>query len=89
VSETTYRIRKSKDGQFYWVQVAANGEVLATSEMYTKLQHALDGAYAAGAEGTLEYEGTESDRQALASNDAQTTDDPEDVVDSGEQGTVG
>lgn len=37
-------IKKSSDGQFYFVIVAKNGEPLATSEMYTrkaKAQHTI------------------------------------------------
>lgn len=46
----TFEIRKSADDQWYWVQKAANGEVLSTSETYTRLQSALEGAQAAGAQ---------------------------------------
>lgn len=39
-------LKKSKDEQYYFVVVAANGEPLATSEMYTTKQSAFDGAHA-------------------------------------------
>lgn len=29
-------IRKSTDGQFYWVTKAKNGQIVLTSEMYTR-----------------------------------------------------
>ena len=35
-------IKKSSNGQFRFNIVASNGQVLATSEMYTRKQSALD-----------------------------------------------
>ena len=42
-----YAIRKSSDGQFYYVLVASNGEDLAVSEMYASKQNAERGIEAA------------------------------------------
>ena len=36
-------IRKSEDNQFYFVLEATNGEVIATSEMYTTKDSCLNG----------------------------------------------
>ena len=55
--EQRFQLRKSKDAQFYFVQLGANGKVLTTSEMYTRLRDALRGAHDAGAEGEVEYVG--------------------------------
>jgi uncharacterized protein YegP (UPF0339 family) len=54
---STFEIRKSTDGRsFYWVQIAANGETLSTSELYTTKDSAEHGAKAAGAmDDTLTY----------------------------------
>jgi uncharacterized protein YegP (UPF0339 family) len=55
--EDGFELRKAKDGKFYFVQKAKNGEILTTSETYERLQGAVDGAFAAGAnpeEGALE-----------------------------------
>ena len=38
-----FQIRVSKDGQFYFVLKAANGEIIATSEMYESKQSCLKG----------------------------------------------
>jgi uncharacterized protein YegP (UPF0339 family) len=43
MGETYFSIRKSKDGQYYFVIVAANGEDLCTSEMYTQKHSCQDG----------------------------------------------
>lgn len=39
-------IRSSEDGQWYFVGVAGNGEIVVTSEMYTKKDDASDAAVA-------------------------------------------
>lgn len=41
-----FKIRKAKDGQFYFVQVAKNGKVLTTSETYKEKRSAVKGAIA-------------------------------------------
>ena len=38
-----FKIKKSKDGQYYWVLTAKNGEPLCCSEMYTTKQSAING----------------------------------------------
>ena len=38
-----FEIRKSSDGQFYFVLQADNNEIVATSEMYTRKESALNG----------------------------------------------
>ena len=38
-----YEIRLSKDGQFYFVLIARNGEIIATSEMYKSKQSCKKG----------------------------------------------
>ena len=38
-----FRIKKSTDGQFYFVLVARNGQTLATSETYTKRGKCIEG----------------------------------------------
>lgn len=38
-----YDLKKAKNGQFYFNLVAANGEVVATSEMYTQKSGAQRG----------------------------------------------
>lgn len=44
-----WKLRKARDGSFYFVQESsANGETLATSEMYTRRESAVEGAAAAG-----------------------------------------
>lgn len=43
-----WRLCCSADGQFYWRTEAGNGEILATSETYTRREAAEDGATAAG-----------------------------------------
>ncbi|HVY79309.1 MAG TPA: YegP family protein [Solirubrobacterales bacterium] len=46
-ADPKYEIREAKDGTFYYVLVAANGEVLATSETYPSREHAERGVVAA------------------------------------------
>jgi uncharacterized protein YegP (UPF0339 family) len=38
-----YQIKKSKDNQFFFVLIARNGEIVATSETYQTQQGALKG----------------------------------------------
>jgi uncharacterized protein YegP (UPF0339 family) len=38
-----FKIKRSKDDQYYWILVAANGETLCQSETYTSKQSALKG----------------------------------------------
>jgi uncharacterized protein YegP (UPF0339 family) len=38
-----FEIRRSVDGQFYFVLVAPNNEVIATSEMYTTKDNCKNG----------------------------------------------
>jgi uncharacterized protein YegP (UPF0339 family) len=38
-----FEIRRSADGQFYFVLVAPNNEVIATSEMYTTKDNCKNG----------------------------------------------
>lgn len=38
-----YELKKSVDGQYYFVLKAANGEVIALSERYTSKSGALEG----------------------------------------------
>ncbi|MCR9171090.1 MAG: YegP family protein [bacterium] len=38
-----YIIQKSRNGQFYFVLTARNGQVILTSEMYTTKQNCLNG----------------------------------------------
>lgn len=45
--EAAYFIRKASNGQFYWILKATNGEVLATSETYTRREDAERGVEAA------------------------------------------
>lgn len=50
-----FKLRKARDGSWYFVQVAANGQILTASETYTRRESAEDGAKAAGCpEGSLE-----------------------------------
>ena len=35
-----YEIRKSKNGKFYWVFIASNGEVVCTSQILKRKQSA-------------------------------------------------
>ena len=35
-----YEVREAEDGSFYYVLVASNGEVLSTSETYTRREDA-------------------------------------------------
>lgn len=44
-----YQIRPSQDGQWYFVQLGGNGEVIATSETYTRKPSAVRAAWNAGA----------------------------------------
>ena len=43
MTEARFVIRKSKDGQFYFIYRASNGEVLFSSETYTSKQSATVG----------------------------------------------
>lgn len=45
--QSYYAIRKSADGQYYYVLVASNGEDLAVSEMYPSKSNAERGIEAA------------------------------------------
>lgn len=38
-----YEVREAKNGEFYWVMLAKNHEVLATSETYTRKEDAERG----------------------------------------------
>ncbi len=38
-----FKIKKSSNGQYYWVLVATNGETLCQSETYVSKQSALVG----------------------------------------------
>lgn len=38
-----YKIRKARNGQFYFVLTAKNGEVILTSEQYTQKHNCLSG----------------------------------------------
>lgn len=38
-----YKIKKSSDGQFYFVLTAKNGQVILTSELYTQKHNCLAG----------------------------------------------
>ncbi|WP_457802577.1 YegP family protein, partial [Vibrio cholerae] len=38
-----YELKKSSNNQFYFVLKATNGQVIATSEMYTTKQNAING----------------------------------------------
>lgn len=49
MADTTYRVRRSEDGQYYVVQVAGNGEALNTSETHPDKRDAINGAIASGA----------------------------------------
>lgn len=40
------KIKKSKDGKFYFVVTATNGQVLATSETYTRKSNCKKGIQA-------------------------------------------
>jgi len=40
------KIRKSKDGQYYFVVCSSNGKVLATSETYVSKRNAMRGVKA-------------------------------------------
>ena len=42
-----YEVRESDDGQWYFVLLAANGEIVATSELYTRAEDAQRGIEAA------------------------------------------
>ena len=44
---SVYEIRTAEDGHFYWVLKAANGEIVATSEFYTRREDAERGVKAA------------------------------------------
>jgi uncharacterized protein YegP (UPF0339 family) len=59
MAQPEYRIRKSKDRQFYFVKIAGNGEVISTSETYPSMEHAIRGAHDDGAPVTdpIKYEG--------------------------------
>jgi uncharacterized protein YegP (UPF0339 family) len=52
VAEAHYETREAKDGTWFYVLVAANGEVLSTSETYTRREDAERGI--ADAEKTAE-----------------------------------
>lgn len=54
-----FAVRKSSDGQFYWVLIADNGEVEATSEMYSREADAARGAAAAQANAAAANPGNE------------------------------
>lgn len=41
IDKSNFRARTATDGQFYFVLVAQNGEIIGTSEMYTT-EHARD-----------------------------------------------
>jgi uncharacterized protein YegP (UPF0339 family) len=41
--DARFAVYRSKDGQFYFLFRAANGQVLVTSETYTTKQSALNG----------------------------------------------
>lgn len=45
--EARYDVRESDDAQFYFVLVASNGEIVETSELYTRRQDAERGIVAA------------------------------------------
>lgn len=63
-----YEVRESVDQQFYWVLVAGNGEVLATSETYTRKRDAQRGVTAARKAAKQALAGTvvtESNTEAL------------------------
>ncbi len=38
-----FEVRRSSDGQFYFVLQAENNEIIATSERYTRKESALNG----------------------------------------------
>jgi uncharacterized protein YegP (UPF0339 family) len=40
MSEGRYEVRDAEDGSFYFVLIASNGEVLSTSETYTRKEDA-------------------------------------------------
>jgi uncharacterized protein YegP (UPF0339 family) len=42
-SHPKFELKKSKDGQFYFNLTATNGQVIATSEMYTTKKSAQTG----------------------------------------------
>ena len=39
----TFEIRKSKDNQYYFILIAANNQIIATSETYTSKQNCKKG----------------------------------------------
>ncbi|ENM5853497.1 YegP family protein [Vibrio mimicus] len=43
MSQSVYELKKSTNGQFYFVLKASNGQVIVTSETYTSKQNALNG----------------------------------------------
>ena len=43
MNQNKYLIQKSSNGQFYFVLIAKNGEVILTSEMYITKQNCLNG----------------------------------------------
>jgi uncharacterized protein YegP (UPF0339 family) len=47
-----YVVEEAKDGSFYYLLKAGNGEVLATSETYDTREHAEEGVEAAQRAGT-------------------------------------
>ncbi|ENM5778137.1 YegP family protein [Vibrio mimicus] len=43
MNQGVYELKKSTNGQFYFVLKASNGQVIVTSETYTSKQNALNG----------------------------------------------
>jgi uncharacterized protein YegP (UPF0339 family) len=62
VTKPRYEVFEGADGQHYWHLIAANGEILASSEAYETAEHAREGVEAAEEAAAA----AESDRDALA-----------------------
>ena len=64
MADPYYNLRKSRYGQFYFILVASNGEVLATTEMYPTKSNAKRGldAVSKAARTTNVVDDTDNDR---------------------------
>jgi len=75
-----FEVRPSKDGQFYFVQLAKNNRVLSTSETYKRKKTAVDAAWSAGATEVFEVVDGEKEYFEMDDQEAKPSEEEKEAI---------